>query len=121
MKLIKDFFDEYFSNWEIKFPHENLNERLSGYINHHGWLIQYCFGVENGIEYMDFYACHRMTADRHIRIYENGEMIDLPAYRMYDDKEYNSNVTKLLIENGFDRFTINMELYAGISKNMKNI
>ena len=120
MELIKKKFDEYFSNWKIELPNENLNERLNGYIQLSGWLIQYCFGTENGIEYLDFYASHRMTNDRHVRIYANGEIIHLPAFWGFynvDSKEaYDKNnmkVTKLLIEKGFDKFTINMQLQSG--------
>lgn len=35
------------------------------------------------MEYLDFYATHRMTDDRHHRIYENGEVEDLPAFRTF--------------------------------------
>ena len=81
MILIKKYFEEYFSHWNIELPDKTLNERLNGYTNDSsGWLIQYCFGIENGLEYMDFYAYHNMTNDRHIRIYENGEAKDLPVY-----------------------------------------
>ena len=128
MKLIKKTFDEYFSNWKIELPNENLNKRLNGYIQQSGWLIQYCFGTENSIEYLDFYASHRMTNDRHVRIYENGEIIYLPAFwesytvgskeRGKEAFEKNSmEVTKLLLEKGFDKFTINMVLQSGMLEN----
>jgi len=127
MELIKNLFDKYFSHWNIDLPNKIVNERLNVYVNQEGWLIQYCFGVENGLEYMDFYAYHNMTNDSHIRIYENGETKDLPAYwsgyqltndgsgkRIYD--EHNAEVTRLLIEKGFDQFTINMAISAGMAK-----
>jgi len=125
LRSIKEKFEEYFSNWKIKLPDKNLNERLNGYLNNSGWLIQYCFGIENDIEYLDFYASHRMTADRHVRIYENGEIERLPSYWEFfvvdsegrGKKEYEENskkVTKLLIEKGFDKFTTNMALKSGI-------
>jgi uncharacterized protein Smg (DUF494 family) len=130
MKLIKKYFDEYFSQWEIELPSKTFNRRLNGYIRDgfgSGWLIQYCFGMEDGLEYMDFYAYHRMTNDRHIRIYENGETKDLPAYwsgyfcdrdgsgkRAYE--EHSAEVTKSLIDKGFDQSTINMAISAGITE-----
>ena len=78
MKLIRKYFEEYFSRWKIELPDKTFNERLNSYIHDcSGWLIQYCFGIENGLNYMDFYAYHNMTNDSHIRIYENGETKDL--------------------------------------------
>jgi hypothetical protein len=128
MILIKKIFDEYFSYWKIKLPVKTFNEHLNGYLHDSsGWLIQYCFGIDDGLEYMDFYAYHNMTNDRHVRIYENGEIKDLPAYwsgyildndgsgkRAYE--EHNAEVTKLLMDKGFHQFTINMAISAGIAK-----
>ena len=128
MRLIKEYFEGYFSHWEIELSVTIFNKRLNGYIHDDsGWLIQYCFGIEDGLEYMDFYAYHNMTNDRHIRIYENGEAKDLPAYcsgYVLDDdgsgkrayKKHNAEVTKSLIDKGFDQFTINMAISAGITE-----
>jgi len=112
-KEIKKVFDEYFSNWKIELPEKNLNERLNGYLNKSRWVIQYCFGIENGMEYLDFYATHRATSDRHVRIYENGKTVKLPRMRAFytdDSEEYNKKVMKLLNDKGFYKFTINMAL-----------
>ena len=123
-----------FPIWKIRIPEENIKNRLSGYIQDSGWLIQYCFGKDENGEYMDYYAAHRMTDDSHIRIYEDGTEKVLPAlssiYLLSDDpveakrlkdeyEEHNSNVTKMLIEKGFDKFTVNMYLHAGMDKDMK--
>jgi len=124
-KELKKEFEEYFSYWEIELPDKNLNERLNGYLKKSGWLIQYCFGIENGMEYLDFYASHRMTNDRHVRIYENGETEDLPSFWNYyvidsdgqGKKEYEENnkkVAKMLMQKGFDKFTINMVIQSGM-------
>ena len=126
MELMKKYFEDYFSHWKIELPDKNLNERLSGHIQKSGWLIQYCFGIEDGIEYLDFYASHRMTSDRHERIYENGKTDDLPSMQMFyirNSDEYgkeafekhNQKVTELLAEKGFDKFTINMSILSGIA------
>jgi len=37
-----------------------------------GWIIRYFFGIENDKQFIEIYACHRMTDDRHYRIYEDG-------------------------------------------------
>ena len=44
-----------------------------------GWTIWTVLGEEDGQEYLDYYAMHRMTDDRHMRLYADGEEVDLPA------------------------------------------
>ena len=46
-----------------------------------GWTISMRFdiGAEDGRERLDYYAMHRMTNDRHVRMYAAGEEEDLPA------------------------------------------
>ena len=136
MELLKEKFDDYFLNWDIKLSEKIISKRSSGIIQDSGWFIQYCFGKENGIEHLDFYAAHRMTNDRHHRIYEYGEMTNLPTLRSgyltdTEDTEiikseelrkngkeayekYNAKVTQMLVDKGFDRFTLNMSLNAGL-------
>ncbi len=77
MNEIKSQFDSAFSTWEISLPVEALATRSGGKIVKSGWAIWYLFGSEG--EYLDYYASHRMTDDRHVRIYESGENLDLPA------------------------------------------
>jgi hypothetical protein len=43
------------------------------------WSVRWVFGSTNGEEYLEFYARHRMTNDRHVRIYVSGSVEDLPA------------------------------------------
>ena len=43
LKLIAEYFKEYFANWKINLPEKDLKNRQNGYIQD-GWLIQYCFG-----------------------------------------------------------------------------
>ena len=136
MEKIVNIFNNYFRRWNITLPENNIKERLSGFISESGWLIQYCFGKEDDKEYLDFYSSHRMTDDDHIRIYENGEKKDLPTFKIgylvdcLDQEpirsqrliehgkeaveEHNKKVTDLLIQKGFNKFTINMTLNAGI-------
>jgi hypothetical protein len=131
MKGIEETFANRFAHWKINIPEENLKARKSGYIQSEGWLIQYCFGKDKNGEYMDYYAAHRMTDDSHVRIYEDGKEESLPALSSYlllsDDpveakrlkdeyEEHNREVVKMLNEKGFDKFTINMFLHAGMDK-----
>ena len=77
---IEGVFADYFSNWDIRLPTESIQERQPGEIQSHGWNIQYKFGTDDeGRGYLDFYASHRMTNDRHERIYTTGEIKGLPA------------------------------------------
>ena len=84
---------------------------------------------------MDYYAAHRMTDDSHIRIYIDGREESLPAlssiYLLSDDpieakrlkdeyEEHNQEVVKMLNQKGFDKFTINMYLHAGLDKETNN-
>lgn len=134
-RCISDTFAEHFAHWRITLPQEDLNYRRSGHISQAGWLIQYCFGKDDTGEYMDYYATHRMTDDRHVRIYANGREGTLPALSSFyvtiedpikakqlEDEYYRHNreVAKMLIDKGFDKFTINMFLQTGFDETNKN-
>jgi len=131
MKLITETFNSRFDHWKIILPEEDIENRTSGYIQQAGWLIQYCFDRDDHGDYLDYYAAHRMTDDEHVRIYEDGQVEDLPALRSMrlvsedpeEDKrleeEYyleNQKIAKMLALKGFDKFTINMFLHAGLDK-----
>jgi len=131
MNLIADTFAKRFAHWKINLPEEDIKARRGGYIQNAGWLIQYCFGKNETGEYLDYYAAHRMTDDSHVRIYQDGHEESLPALstflllsddpieakRLEDEyEEHNSKVVEMLNEKGFDKFTINMFLHAGMDK-----
>ena len=74
------------------------------------------FGSDEKGEYLDYYASHRMTNDRHVRIYASGEQEDLPTIQEFrlcsqdpeEDKRLeakyyaeNQRVARLLQEKGF--------------------
>ena len=134
MKLIADNFAKRFAHWKITLPENDLKDRRGGYIQNAGWLIQYCFDKDGTGEYLDYYAAHRMTDDSHVRVYEDGREESLPALsgwlllsddpveakRLKDEyEEHNREVVKMLTEKGFDKFTINMFLHAGLDKESK--
>lgn len=131
IKLIADTFAKRFTHWDITLPERDINLRNNGYIQKAGWLIQYCFGEDEKGEYLDYYAAHRMTDDSHVRIYSDGTEENLPALlsmhltskdpveaKKLEDEyyEYNRGVTEMLSKKGFDKFTINMFLHAGLDK-----
>ncbi|MBF0555556.1 MAG: hypothetical protein HQK96_13540 [Nitrospirae bacterium] len=72
--MIKLLFAEEFAMWKIKLPDKGVKLRKDGQISKEGWSIEYEFGKEKGKEYLDVWASHRMTNDRQIRIYEDGEI-----------------------------------------------
>jgi len=92
MNKIEEAFADYFEHWGIRLPAEALQARQSGEIRSHGWAIQYQFGTNERGAFLDFYASHRMTNDRHLRIYESGRTEELPAY--FDMIVYPANATK---------------------------
>ena len=83
MNEIKSQFDSAFSPWEISLPAEALATRSRGKIIKSGWAIWYLFGSDDKGEYLDYYASHRMTDDRHVRIYASGENLELPTIWMF--------------------------------------
>ncbi|NYT18316.1 MAG: hypothetical protein GKB98_01760, partial [Methanobacteriales archaeon] len=79
----------------------------------------------------DYYAAHRMTDDSHRRIYKDGSEESLDAMTSIrlvskdpeEDKrleeeyyQHNQEVTRMLADKGFTKFTINMFLHAGLDE-----
>jgi hypothetical protein len=79
MSRIVEMFNSYFETWAISLPPESVHKGLPGAIFQRGWGIQCCFGADARGRYMDFYAANRLTNDRHVRIYESGNVESLPA------------------------------------------
>jgi len=76
---IARIFNETFAPWNITLPADALENRRRGMIQSAGWIIHYLFGTDEQGEYMDYYTAHRMTNDRHIRIYAGGTVKELEA------------------------------------------
>jgi hypothetical protein len=115
---IEVVFYTTFQNWGIKLPRQALESRARGEINERGWQIKYTFGKNERGEYLDYYATHRNTNGRHVRIYADGDNEDLISYQEFvvypenaseGDKaeieksyqEHNQQVTEVLEEKGF--------------------
>ncbi len=80
-KMLRAWFDQRFGRWGIRLPDHAHGDDFRGRIVHAGWDIWYCAGIDEQGEYLDFYAIHRMTNDRHVRLRSNGASINLPAIR----------------------------------------
>lgn len=130
LRCFGDAFARCFSHWNIVLPLEDISARRSGHISQAGWLIQYCFGKDDTGAYLDYYAAHRMTNYRHERIYADGReesLLTLESFyitsrdpikaKQLEDEYYRHNrkVVKMLIDKGFDKFTINMYLHSGLN------
>lgn len=68
MKEIESRFNDEFSPWDIRLPARDMKLQRRGRILDAGWAIWYLFGTDEKGEYLDYYASHRMTNDRHVRI-----------------------------------------------------
>lgn len=73
-------FNAYFAKWEIALPPDIEGRHPRGSIQSRGWIIEFAFGEDEDGKLLDFYACHRMTNDRHVRVRSNGNTESLPAY-----------------------------------------
>lgn len=128
MDRVAAVFHEQFANWGLELPAAILRKRRSGFIQSQGWLIQYAFGRNRFGEYVDYYASHRMTNDRHVRLYVSGRRQHLAALAsMYPTSEdpkkaaraeaaylrRNRRIARSLVDKGFSKFTINMALQSG--------
>jgi hypothetical protein len=132
MNQIAQAFRADFANWGLEIPPEALASREPGFIQAAGWLIQFTFGRDSRGEYLDYYASHRMTDDSHVRLYETGRRQRLASIAgMYvtssDPGEArrleaaylrrNKRVARKLAAKGFNKFSINMLLHAGLDGN----
>ena len=84
-------FNKSFEVWDIELSKEAVENRQLGKIVKSGWTIWYLFGTDEAGEYLDYYASHRMTNDRHVRLYADGGSKGLDSYwsmrRISDDPE----------------------------------
>lgn len=64
----------------MELPVEEVAERRAGRLTEAGWVLTFVWGVAGGREFLELYACHRMTSDRHTRIWEDGRTEELEAF-----------------------------------------
>lgn len=83
MHVMAREFAKYFAHWKIELPNDDVEERRRGTLHAEGWTIQYLFWADAQGEYLDFYATHRMTNERHQRIYASGQIEDLPTMQEF--------------------------------------
>ena len=76
-ELEEEFARQFPSHPETRLPEENVRERRKGSLPYGSGRLFYVFGEENGREYLEYYAYHRM-GDDHGKIYGDGEFVGLP-------------------------------------------
>lgn len=76
---LRQAFNDGFKKWQIELPPDAMAPGAVWLIVSAGWTVWTVFGNEDGREYLDYYAMHRMTNDRHVRLYANGKSDGLPA------------------------------------------
>lgn len=72
---IESAFAETFDTWNIRLPPDATTLKQPGKIMQAGWAISYVFGED----YLYYYAEHRMTNPRHVRIHAEGLCESLEA------------------------------------------
>ena len=77
MNNISTAFAKMFEPWDIHLPTDATTLKQPGKIRQRGWFISYVFGED----YLDYYAEHRMTNPRHVRIHSDGQCESLEAPR----------------------------------------
>lgn len=75
MNNIDTTFAKIFDSWNIHLPPNATTLKRPGKITQAGWSIRYVFGED----YLDYYAVHRMTNPRHVRIHSDGRCESLEA------------------------------------------
>jgi hypothetical protein len=124
-------FRTEFARWGLEIPRKALTSRTPGFIHDAGWLIQFTFGRDSRGEFLDYYSTHRFAGDDHVRLYDSGRRQRLAALHTFyvtrsDDpveaeraeSEYfrkNRRIARQLAAKGFDKFTLNMALHAGLT------
>ena len=120
LEQLRQRFNRTFAPWGIGLPVDALSPGVVRLIARRGWSIWTRLDIdpEDGRERLDYYAMHRMTSDRHVRLYADGEEENLPTIAggyvtpqdatVAEEEEardryfaHNQEVEKLLEEKGF--------------------
>lgn len=79
MDAIETHFAADFAPWSLTLPPGVTEARTPGCVEGSGWRIRYVFGSDEGGDFLDYLASHRMTNARHVRLRATGETEDLPC------------------------------------------
>ncbi len=116
MTNIQSIFSETFDPWGLQLPTEAEIGNRVGKIMKKGWVVWFKYVTMPDSTCLDYYACHRMSGDRHVRIHADGSTEELPsidamraasanpaedAALAADFYERNQKVNQMLQEKGF--------------------
>jgi len=79
MQQAFDEFNRTFALWDISLSQEDLEPGATYQLSKRGWAIWLRLDADEAGEYLDYYASHRMTNDRHVRLRPGGSGENLPA------------------------------------------
>lgn len=85
---IASIFNQRFRNWNIEISSADVHPGNRDSITHRGWRINYVVGIDDAGElFLEYYATHRMTNDRHSRISGSGarEALDTMSSMVFYD------------------------------------
>ena len=89
-QLIAGAFNSYFRNWNIEITPRDVQPGHRASVADRGWRISYLVDTDEAGElFLEFYATHRMTDDRHVLVSSSGDMRHLDAINgmvVYDPK-----------------------------------
>lgn len=79
-KHIEVAFADYVAKWDLAPPAEAVAKREDGHLFKAGWHLGWVFGTEDGQEYFEWIAEHRMADMEHVRLLADGEsvLLDVP-------------------------------------------
>ncbi|MCY3885211.1 MAG: hypothetical protein OXG24_09915 [Gammaproteobacteria bacterium] len=86
--------------WNLTLPVDIESDRR-GYSVKQDWCIKFLFGEDTNGKYLDYYATHRVTNDRHIRIRTDRTEERLPTLDWGRTEPKLGEVWKILEEKGF--------------------
>jgi hypothetical protein len=92
---LKKVFADDLLRWGVVLL-EEVEEEQCGKILKAGWSIRYRFGKDERGLFLDYYAAHRMTNDRHVRLRSDGTREDLPV--MLESYSYRQGARRKEIE-----------------------
>ncbi len=79
MTKIASKFKEYFAGYDLELP-DPIPPK--GQIDKNGWSITYVLhNDDTGSPYLDFFAEHRLTSPKHVRIFHDGKLLGLETYQ----------------------------------------
>jgi hypothetical protein len=88
---IAETFNRHFADFDIRIEADDVVFGRRGEIRAQGWRITFRIDTDDaGAPSLEFYATHRMTSDRHMRIWGDGHEDELDA--IYESYGYDSKV-----------------------------